>query len=214
MLKENLSENKRKEIESDLRFKVGDAVKIKSKEWYDGMTKNADGDIDLKTIFFYHQMAEYLDRVGVIVDLDYNDADETGYPTYSIDFGDNSEITYQWDDNMIECEVALLNPDQLKPFQSVIVHTKTGRRYIYCGSHLYKDDSRQWRKIITYWGIAKDGYCRFFSRNEKDFQMNFFPDASCVSSKSDGLLDYLSIKLLCKMMVTSVLEKVEDSLKC
>lgn len=80
-----------------MKYKVGDRVKIKSREWYE---ENKIGDsIDLGGRRFNKYMASYCGREAIITDV--SEGWEKGY-RYAIDI-DNGE--YSWDDDMIECLV-------------------------------------------------------------------------------------------------------------
>lgn len=80
-----------------MKYKVGDRVRIKSREWYE---ENKLGDyINLGGRRFNKYMASYCGREAIITDT--SEGWEKGY-RYAIDI-DNGE--YSWDDDMIECLV-------------------------------------------------------------------------------------------------------------
>ena len=75
--------------------KVGDSVKIKSKEWIDAQPKNDDGDIDFGDILFVVDMFELAGREAKITRV----SDWNGSPYYEIDI---DEDNFDWTDEMFE----------------------------------------------------------------------------------------------------------------
>lgn len=73
-----------------MKYKVGDKVKIKSKEWYD-KEKDEDGCVKRNDIYFMNAMSIYCGRHAVIKSI--------GLDTYDIDSDGGS---FLWTDEMLE----------------------------------------------------------------------------------------------------------------
>ena len=77
----------------NMRFKVGDRVRIKSLDWYNE-NKDEDGIVELSTHIFTPGMSQFCGKVVTIEDV-FEDIDDSG--VYYME-----EIDYDWTDEMIE----------------------------------------------------------------------------------------------------------------
>ena len=84
------------ETKPELKFKVGDKVRIKDLDWYN---KNKDeyGNIELSTHFFISEMSEFCGKIVTIKDV-FEDIDDS--VVYYMD-----EVDFDWTNEMIECLV-------------------------------------------------------------------------------------------------------------
>lgn len=80
----------------NMRFKVGDRVRIKSLDWYNE-NKDEDGIVELSTHIFTPGMSQFCGKIVTIEDV-FEDIDDN--VVYYIE-----EIDYDWTDEMIECKV-------------------------------------------------------------------------------------------------------------
>ena len=77
-----------------MKHKVGDIVKIKSREWYNE-NKEKDGVVRLKEQLFAQGMSEYLGKTAKIMEI------KTSKLWYGLDF---DEQWWNWTDEMFEDE--------------------------------------------------------------------------------------------------------------
>lgn len=92
-----------------MKYKVGDKVRIKSREWYDNnKDKDCDGDILCRGIYFDHDMRPYCGKSATITNV----AD-----TYSIDL-DNGKFC--WTDEMFEDHAQQVSETLLRDIANVI----------------------------------------------------------------------------------------------
>ena len=80
----------------DLKYKVGDKVRIKSLDWYN---ENADdlGNIDCNGTYFLRQQSDFCGRIMTIINADVINGNEI--------YGMNEDQDYYfWTDEMIECK--------------------------------------------------------------------------------------------------------------
>lgn len=82
---------------SELKYKVGDKVRIKDIGWYNE-NKNEDGDVELSTTVFLPEMSKYCGTIVTIKDIFY---DINDIVLYQMEGG----IIWGWTDEMIECLV-------------------------------------------------------------------------------------------------------------
>lgn len=82
-----------------MKYKVGDKVRIKSKEWFDLMPKTALGGIRLKTWDFARHMSFYCGETAII-DVCYDECYELNIDNHK----------YAWDDEMFEDSLELNMP--------------------------------------------------------------------------------------------------------
>ena len=90
-----------------MKHKVGDKVRIKSKEWYE-KNKNRAGDILCGGTFFIEAMERYCGETATITSID---------KTYNINIDDNE---FSWTDEMFEDEAPHPSEDLLKDIANVI----------------------------------------------------------------------------------------------
>lgn len=100
-----------------MKYKVGDKVRVKSKEWYDE-NKNERGIIKFSTNSFINEMVEYL-GMEVIIDKVFN-------TSYSIK---EDKGVWSWTDEMFEDEITMEYKHKFKCKDEVIIRrkNKTGR---------------------------------------------------------------------------------------
>ena len=79
----------------DLKYKVGDRVRIKSIDWYNE-NKASDDEIRCHPIWFGKEHSKYCGQIMTISDV-------RGGLYYMIE--DDGDVTYAWTDEMIECKV-------------------------------------------------------------------------------------------------------------
>lgn len=92
-----------------MKHKIGDKVRIKSREWYDNNEgKDADGDILCGGIYFDHDMRPYCGKSATITDV---------AGTYSIDI-DNGK--WSWTDEMFEDDEPQVSETLLQDIANVI----------------------------------------------------------------------------------------------
>lgn len=90
-----------------MKHKVGDKVRIKSKEWYE-KNKNRAGDILCGGMFFVGDMDCYCGKIATITEANV---------TYKIDIDDHE---FSWTDEMFEDEAPHPSEDLLKDIANVI----------------------------------------------------------------------------------------------
>lgn len=90
-----------------MKYKVGDKVRIKSKEWYE-KNKNASGDILCGGTFFVEDMERYCGETATITSID---------KTYNINIDDNE---FNWTDEMFEDDEPQVSETLLKDIANVI----------------------------------------------------------------------------------------------
>ena len=75
--------------------KIGDSVKIKSKEWIDAQPKDSAGDIKMKGVYFVTEMFQHAGREARITKVNVS----ANGPYYEIDI---DEDDFDWTDEMFE----------------------------------------------------------------------------------------------------------------
>lgn len=90
-----------------MKHKVGDKVRIKSREWYE-KNKNTSGDILCGGTFFVEDMERYCGETATITSVD---------KTYNINIDDNE---FNWTDEMFEDEAPHPSEDLLKDIANVV----------------------------------------------------------------------------------------------
>lgn len=78
-----------------MKYKVGDKVIIKSREWFDSQPKNSNGSIDFNYIVFNKQMSAYCGQSHIIEKIikSHRGNDEC----YKL-----NNNTWDWSDHMLE----------------------------------------------------------------------------------------------------------------
>lgn len=90
-----------------MKHKVGDKVRIKSREWYE-KNKNKDGDILCGGTFFVDDMVCYCGETATITSID---------KTYNINIDDNE---FRWTDEMFEDDEPQVSDQLIKDIAEVI----------------------------------------------------------------------------------------------
>lgn len=94
-----------------MKYKVGDKVRIKSKEWWDAQPKDVDGDVTCNKECFTRCMAEYCGKVATISHID--------DVTYNL-----KEFDYYWTDEMFDDsynpEKTTLSEEMIKDIAEVV----------------------------------------------------------------------------------------------
>lgn len=90
-----------------MKHKIGDKVRIKSREWYE-KNKNASGDILCGETFFVEDMERYCGETATITSID---------KTYNINIDDNE---FNWTDEMFEDDEPQVSETLLKDIANVI----------------------------------------------------------------------------------------------
>lgn len=94
-----------------MKYKVGDKVRIKSKEWWNAQPKDADGDVTCNEEWFTRYMAEYCGKVATISHID--------DVTYNL-----KEFNYHWTDEMFDDsynpEKSILSEEMIKDISEVV----------------------------------------------------------------------------------------------
>ena len=101
-----------------MKYKVGDKVRIKSKDWYE-KNKDEDGDIRLSQRYFNEDMCMYCGKIATIEEI----STYHGYIRYNIDI---DKLHYFWDDEMFEEDFDF---KQLKVGETFSIDGKTYRVY-------------------------------------------------------------------------------------
>lgn len=97
-------------MEQTLKHRVGDIVKIKSREWYD-KNKDLEGEIYLKDCAFAAPMAKYLGKTATITAI-------TDSISYCLDI-DKQDWHWHWTDDMFEDEVIPKEKEVLAPKKEI-----------------------------------------------------------------------------------------------
>lgn len=94
-----------------MKHKVGDKVRIKSKEWWDAQPKDVDGDVTCNEECFTREMAEYCGKVATISHIDDG--------AYNL-----KEFEYYWTDEMFDDsynpEKSILSEEMIKDIAEVV----------------------------------------------------------------------------------------------
>ena len=115
-------------VESAHEYKVGDKVRIKSKEWFDSQPKDKDGDIitpEGYLLYFFRSMQVYCGKVYTIESISTND--------HLINFKEDNRIWESWmfdpvEEDKIEVGDLVTNKDEI---QYVIVENLSESNYYY-----------------------------------------------------------------------------------
>ena len=115
-------------VESAHEYKVGDKVRIKSKEWFDSQPKDKDGDIitpEGYLLYFFRSMQVYCGKVYTIESISTND--------HLINFKEDNRIWESWmfdpvEEDKIEVGDLVTNKDKI---QYVIAENFSESNYYY-----------------------------------------------------------------------------------
>ena len=92
------------------KYRIGDYVRVNSREWYDSLEKKHPGDVCVGHSFFTKKMSQYCDKIVQIVH----------------EYGGQYEINSNkvkglvWTDNMFACKVDMV-PLKYKPGDVVVI---------------------------------------------------------------------------------------------
>lgn len=109
---------------SKARYKVGDIVRVKDREWYD-KNKNSEGDVIRIIPRFLQEEAKYCGKIAKIISVEYCEDffyPKNKIPVYYIDL-DNCRVSWSEDAFEIFTEEKIDNPKTLTVYNSTEVQS-------------------------------------------------------------------------------------------
>jgi hypothetical protein len=114
-----------------MKYKVGDAVRIRSKEWFDAQEKDEDGYIKKDGLLFVPNMLRYAGQIARITRVS-----QRGNFNLDINDGSDGSTEYAWAEWMFDPDY---NPSK-EPLSA-----KDAIEAMLAGETLYDGEGREWR---------------------------------------------------------------------